>query len=141
MRFITVCQPYAEMLARGPDVKPVENRTWATLYRGPLAIHAGKSQSWLDPQDIARYPGMVFGAVVAVGRLVACLSYDDAWPLRLEHLHHHEETNGPFCLVIEGMRRLEKPVVCRGAQGLWVPIVEERSRVMREIEAQIGEVT
>ena len=36
---ITIRQPYAELIARG--VKRVENRTWSSKYRGPLAIHAG----------------------------------------------------------------------------------------------------
>ena len=37
---LTVRQPWAWLLTHG--VKPVENRTWKTSYRGPLLIHAGK---------------------------------------------------------------------------------------------------
>jgi hypothetical protein len=42
---LTICQPYAELIARGEKV--IENRTWPTSYRGPLLIHAGKSREWL----------------------------------------------------------------------------------------------
>jgi hypothetical protein len=42
-KVLTVCQPYAEMIACGH--KPVENRVWWTFYRGPLLIHAGKSRA------------------------------------------------------------------------------------------------
>lgn len=41
---LTVRQPWAWAIARGH--KPIENRTWSTTYRGPLAIHAAKK--WDD---------------------------------------------------------------------------------------------
>ena len=44
MKAITIWQPWAELIARG--VKLVENRTWRTHYRGPVAIHAGLSNKW-----------------------------------------------------------------------------------------------
>lgn len=121
VKALTVCQPYAEMLARGPAVKPAENRTWSTSYRGVLWIHAGRSRSWMDYEDETTYPGMVFGAIVAVARLAACLHIDAAWPDEYAHVKVHEETNGPWCWIPADMRRLARPVYCRGAQGLWVP--------------------
>jgi len=45
MKAVTIYQPYAELIARGE--KRVENRSWRTDYRGPLAIHAGCSRAWL----------------------------------------------------------------------------------------------
>lgn len=41
MRALTLHQPWATAVALG--VKTVETRSWATSYRGPLAIHAGTS--------------------------------------------------------------------------------------------------
>lgn len=40
MKCLSVRQPWAWCLANGQ--KPVENRTWKTNYRGPLAIHAAQ---------------------------------------------------------------------------------------------------
>ena len=40
-RALTVKQPWASLLVAG--IKTVENRTWTTKYRGPLAIHAALS--------------------------------------------------------------------------------------------------
>lgn len=40
MRAISVRQPWAALIVHG--IKPVENRTWTTTYRGPVLIHAGK---------------------------------------------------------------------------------------------------
>lgn len=39
-RALTIHQPWATLIARG--LKDVENRTWATPWRGTLFIHAGK---------------------------------------------------------------------------------------------------
>ena len=38
MRALTVRQPYALLIVDG--IKPIENRTWSTPYRGALLIHA-----------------------------------------------------------------------------------------------------
>ena len=40
MKALTVRQPWASLIAAG--VKTIETRSWATSFRGPLAIHAGK---------------------------------------------------------------------------------------------------
>lgn len=126
MRALTVCQPYAEMIAQGGDLKPIENRTWETSYRGPLLIHAGKSRDWLEPGDETDYPRMVFGAFVAVGDLVACLFRDGPlpWPKRYAHLYDHEHANGPVCWILDQVWRLPEPIPCAGKQGLWIPTTE-----------------
>lgn len=132
MKALTICQPYAHLIALGE--KRVENREWATTYRGPLLIHAGKSRAWLDIEvDAERgkhdYPTLIplaemaFGAIVAHANLVACLhidriregKYDDVYPW----LRQHEHTNGTWCWVLDSVRRLHEPVPCSGAQGLW----------------------
>ncbi len=40
MKAITIWQPWASLLACG--AKQYETRSWATSYRGPIAIHAAK---------------------------------------------------------------------------------------------------
>lgn len=125
MKALTICQPYAELIVRGD--KPIENRTWPTAYRGPLVIHAGKSRAWLgdDDEDAALYAvdtrAIPFGAIVGVARLVACLKIDDVspWPNRWRHLRDHEHAHGPWCWVLEDIKRAAQPIPCRGAQGLW----------------------
>lgn len=46
MRIITLHQPWASLVALG--LKQYETRSWATKYRGKLAIHAGKKVCTLD---------------------------------------------------------------------------------------------
>lgn len=129
MKALTICQPYAELIARGE--KLIENRSWPTSYRGPLAIHAGKSLQWFDDDNHpkANYgikrEAVPFGAVVAVADLIGCLRVAQLPP----ELRSSEHANGPWCWVLENVIRLD-PVPCRGAQGLWEwePTVSEASR-------------
>lgn len=118
MKALTVCQPYAELIARGE--KWIENRTWPTSYRGLLAIHAGKSREWLgvDDEDAAEYgvdvKAIAFGAIVAVARLVDCRRFEDL----TDEMRMHTHANGPWCWVLRDVYRVE-PMPIRGAQGLW----------------------
>jgi hypothetical protein len=114
MKALTICQPYAELIARGDKV--IENRTWPTSLRGRIVIHAGKSRDWMDhPDDEDEYPGMAFGAVVATAELYDCVRVE-----RLPaHLRDNEHANGPWCWLLRDIRRLPSPIPINGARGLW----------------------
>jgi hypothetical protein len=109
---LTICQPYAELIRRGD--KAIENRTWPTSYRGPLAIHAGKNRSWLEEGDEAQYPDMAFGAVVATAELYDCVR----WEQLPDDLKENEHASGPWCWLLRNVIPIE-PVPAKGAQGLW----------------------
>lgn len=113
MKALTICQPYADMIARGEKI--IENRSWPTLHRGHLAIHAGKSRAWMDDEDASTRPNMAFGAVVAIARLVDCV--------RVTELHgelkDREDASGPWCWILEDVTAFPTPIPARGAQGLW----------------------
>lgn len=137
-RAITIIQPYAHLIQIGE--KPIENRTWETTYRGPLMIHAGKSREWLEPEDLANHPTMVFGAIVATARLVVCLpkpspvvtSWNrERWG-RYGHLIEHAHAHGPWCWLLADVQPLATPVPYRGMQGLWTP----PASLVAEVEAQ-----
>lgn len=120
MKALTICQPYAELIARGD--KPIENRTWPTSYRGPLVIHAGKSRDWLNGEKWE--DALPFGAMVATATLVECLhlNHPDGgqnWPDCWRSLARHEHANGPWCWILAGVQRLPEPIPYRGMQGLW----------------------
>lgn len=128
VKALTVCQPYAEFIAKG--AKQIENRTWPTSYRGLLLIHAGKSRAWFDGPTSQPW---VFGAVVAVARIAECLRLDHAWRDR-EALRSNPHALGPWCWFLEDVRRVPNPVSARGAQGLWMPTRE----ILDAVGLQIG---
>lgn len=127
MKAITISQPYASLIASGE--KWVENRTWATSYRGPLAIHAGKGTQYLTRRQLADF---TVGAIVATCDLVACVELDsiredtttecnqlEVVGISREQLLAHEHAEGPWCWVLSEMRIVSEPVRITGKQGLW----------------------
>lgn len=125
MKALTICQPYPRLIIVGE--KHVENRTWSTSYRGPLAIHAGKSRLYLTDDDEAAAAAssdpLIFGAVVALCSLADCVHvstiYSGQLDERFPQLRDRAHCYGPFCWVLEGVRRLATPLPWRGAQGLF----------------------
>ena len=125
MKAVTICQPYPRLILIGE--KHVENRSWPTHYRGPLAIHAGKSRKWLGDydEDDANRAGdpLVFGAIVGVCTLADCVRIEDIeaglLDARFPQLANREHCHGPWCWVLTDVRGLPSPVPWRGAQGLF----------------------
>lgn len=121
---LTISQPYASLIADGE--KWIENRRWETKYRGPLAIHAGKGTQYLDSAELARHYS---SGVLAVCQLSACFRLADldrlgeqlaTVGLTVEAVRQHEYTEGPWCWLLQNVRRLRASCPCRGAQGLWL---------------------
>src|SRR3990167_7355801 len=111
MRALTICQPYAHLIVMGE--KRVENRTWPTRYRGPLAIHAGKSLAWMDGERPSA--DMAFGAIVGVVDLIDCVALDVAESMAMACKKYpwfvgHEHVEGPFCFVLDNVRRFDLPM-------------------------------
>lgn len=131
MKALTIRQPWAWAIAAGH--KPVENRTWTTRYRGPLAIHA--AQAWDENGELymARWlikpPWWPLGAInqkpptgvfVAVADLIdihraaviqpCCLDWGQV-PASADDMWFHWR--------LDNVRPLSQPVAGTGRQGLW----------------------
>jgi hypothetical protein len=82
MKILSVRQPWASLIAQG--IKTIENRSWATPYRGPVMIHASKAAPTEDillyTQRILRATGrelpaqLPTGGIVGIVDLTACLT-------------------------------------------------------------------
>lgn len=126
MKALTICQPFAHLICLPDDddrAKRIENRTWETMYRGPILIHAGKSKAWLEDDNFGiPLDEMVFGAIVGVANLADCFhvqhSYEAACRRR-PWIAGHKWVGGPFCFVLSEVRRFETPIPYRGAQGFF----------------------
>lgn len=81
MKAITLYQPWASLLACGE--KKYETRSWATRYRGKIAIHAGKKLITDNiPNEIHnalcwkggfnKYKELPLGCIIAIAELVEC---------------------------------------------------------------------
>lgn len=53
MKALSIRQPWAWLITMG--YKPVENPTWETLYRGPVAIHASQGMTRDEYDECAAF--------------------------------------------------------------------------------------
>lgn len=120
MKCISIRQPWPWLITMG--YKPVENRTWETRHRGPVAIHASQMMTRADydacvlflisdpalrhiadalpaPEDLPR------GGIVGRAELVACT-----------RMHESPFFVGPFGHVLHSAKPLPFQA-CKGALG------------------------
>ena len=127
MKALTLTQPWASLVALG--FKRVETRSWATRYRGPLAIHAAKGfPAWArqfaeEERAIGRLPARLpFGAVICTVELIGCCPAQDV-ALEVSGLERHlgDFTWGRWAWLFEpeSLRVLEEPIAAKGSLGLW----------------------
>ena len=132
IRALSLHQPWASLIAW--ELKHFETRSWRTPYRGLLAIHAAKHCDLEDEElllsDLRSHTGnpdlpaakdLPRGAVVAVGRLVACHRMTPdliGRQSKIENMVGWWE-QGRYAWEIGQVRALESPIQARGYQGLW----------------------
>jgi len=121
MKAVTIRQPWAWAIAAGH--KRVENRTWRTSHRGPLAIHAAgardttvNASAWLQARGITPPAAgeLHYGAIVAVCELVDVLRYDQSPDLSDDPL-----ACGPYCWLLDNVQPLARPIPHRGWPALF----------------------
>lgn len=129
-RALTVKQPWASLLVAG--IKTIENRSWTTNYRGPLAIHAGqgvernaramieRSLGWpLAEDDVERYR---LGETLPAGAIVGVVELLDVVPVEQVTAPIDQPWRiGPYCWLVRPLREYAPREMPRlpGKLGLW----------------------
>lgn len=129
MRALTLWQPWATLIAIG--AKTMETRHWATAYRGPLLIHAGKTCApWQDDPPFARLvraaleaAGLDASAPLPAGSLLAVVTVAGCVPVELALPSPQERrfgnfTAGRYAWLLADVRPFD-PIAAPGKQGLW----------------------
>lgn len=137
MKAITIKQPWATLIALGE--KQFETRSWQTKYRGPIAIHAGKSvdkeaceDSWikdvLAEHGITSWKQLPTGVVLAAAELIDCHKVSlgvgsvvcTSGPI-IQGLEYYfgDYTEGRFAWELTNLRVLPEPVPAKGQLSLW----------------------
>jgi hypothetical protein len=162
MRALSIQQPWAWAIAQGK--KPVENRTWPTAYCGPVAIHASKkpdkdalgliaSRDRYSPlvKAVAWHtrlwapPEYVYGAILAVADLSGCHEWSECEDGAAEPDRGELRPCSPWAAkwqhhwVLGNVRRLARPVPCRGALGLWRLPDDAGKAVLRQLDEEAGD--
>ena len=126
MKAIVIKQPFASAIILGK--KTVENRTWPTKYRGPLAIVAGRSKEylkldWSDDLPGIEVPNLPRGFIIGTVELVDCVEFgkahaSDPWAC------------GPWCFLLTNAKQLSKPIPIVGKLGIY-PLPDDISKSLR----------
>jgi len=116
--------------------KRIETRSWPTLYRGPLGIHAGKYL----PQNVEErrcYESLLrqsralfdmtlsdlpYGAMVATAILTDCIKMDEEYVESMQGTREFELgwfAPGRYAFVLADIVQFSKPTPIGGKQGLW----------------------
>src|SRR5579875_1139448 len=158
LKALSLTQPWASLV--WCSAKRIETRSWHTLWRGELAIHAAKvfpadCQQICSVEPFARVLrrfGLVYdvetrqgkatrlglptGAIVAVCKLSGCVATEEL--LELGVVPDLERALGDFSprrygFLLEEIQPLYEPVVCRGSLQIW----DVDREVEEEVRAQV----
>lgn len=137
MKALTIKQPWASLIML--HGKNVENRSWATSFRGHVAIHSSSKHSWDEFQSAAellkeRDCGVApdwnkgklsyLGAILGTAEIYDCVQNSDSpWFF------------GPYGFLLRDVRVLKGPIYCKGKLGFWD--VEESIEQM--IASELGD--
>lgn len=140
IKALTLHQPWASLIAIGS--KCVETRSWPTHYRGPLAIHAGKTS--INPDRImwaTEYLSISYSDPkrLPLGQVVALATLADVQPITEASTPDEPErffgdyTPGRFAWYLEDVRPLTLPIAAKGGRRFWEwDIVEAMARAAHE---------
>jgi activating signal cointegrator 1 len=142
MKAVSLIQPFATLVAI--RAKTYETRSWATGYRGPLAIHASSTfpvwarqlvndepfLSVLAEQWQAVEAGFPLGMIIATCQLVACVRTDDVRDsLSERELAFGDYGIGRWVWRLAEVARLPEPLPAKGRLGLWTVPADIAARI------------
>lgn len=139
VKALSLWQPWAALIQLREQ--EYETRSWYTLYRGKLVIHAGLSRAglsetqhdWrigevLKQHGITDFNALLFGYALVVCDLVDCI------PTQKVFIHQRKFGNfqpGRFAFKLANVQVFPEPIKCQGAPGLWdwtLPLPEGLTR-------------
>lgn len=97
MKALSIRQPFAHLILIG--VKRIENRKWPTLYRGPLAIHAGARWHERPVEEIEKHFQVKVPDDLPTGGIVGVVDLVD-----VIQQSNDRSFEGPFGFVLENPR-------------------------------------
>ncbi len=136
MRALSIRQPWAWLIVNG--YKDIENRDWATNYRGRVYVHAGKKPDGANANETRHIVGGIMQDLRYMGLMEAHSTVWDVVHLRKNRYAQHygaivgEVTItdcvtdsdsdwfvGDYGFVLTDPKAYDKPIPCRGQLGLF----------------------
>jgi tetratricopeptide (TPR) repeat protein len=128
MKCLAVQQPWAWAICAG--FKRVENRTWQTPYRGPVAVVASGKKA-PGTRAVASFSGDLPADTLAYGAVIGTAELTDVVPLSAA-VEGDPHACGPFCWVFDRPQLFQTPVPTTARLRLYDPKPEEAGRIAAE---------
>jgi len=116
MKCLSIRQPWAWLVCVG--AKTIENRSWATTYRGVIAIHAGGYTKAVDElvsggatKSAVKRGLFSFGAIIGIVEIYNVLPICDS-------MRHDPWAEGPYCLMLQNAGLFSDPIPHKGRVNL-----------------------
>jgi hypothetical protein len=120
---LSIRQPYAWLICQG--YKDVENRNWATNFRGRIYVHAGVSKIYLKDAEndmvkrlsgsqladyLANINSLTFGAIIGEVDIIDCVSESTSpW------------FTGKYGFLLGNPILYDHPILCKGMLNFFTP--------------------
>lgn len=118
MKALSFKQPWGTLVVMG--IKPIDNRSWSSSYRGPLLVHASKNwdkegAEWIVDQ-FPDLKGLIYVSTHLMGKLIGRVKMIDC-----VKQHHSPWFFGPYGFLFEDPYEFprEEAIPYRGHQRMF----------------------
>lgn len=139
--------PHAQHInSRLDQVNPSECGKFDLLFASPECTHHSRARGGKPTSDQQRSGAWDLMRWVEYHRpSYSKFHNDSAVRTRWPWLHAHQHVEGPYCFVLTNVRRLLRPILYTGAQGLFDVVPSTADEVSRQLKhnefVSMGEVT
>lgn len=126
MKVLTIREPWATLIK--DNIKKIETRSWKTLYRGELYIHAGmlNSNKKIESKELLELIKDIhlnYGYIICKCNLVDCIYMDEEFVNKIkedkiEFTCGNYEI-GRYAWILDNIEVLEMPIKTKGRLSIW----------------------
>lgn len=143
MKALSIKQPWAGLIIEG--IKTVENRSWYTMYRGPLVICAtqapNKKAMLAMQKELGKLPEIcqINGAILGIVTLAGLAHLAEDGVVETDHPNLNVDIindwwdDSQVAFILESPRKLATPIPIKGRLGLF----NLEPEIIKEIKSHI----
>lgn len=127
MKVLSITEPWATLIKE--NIKKIETRSWKTLYRGELYIHASSTKMAKETKgnkelmNLIKNKDLNFGTIICKCQLVDCIYMDEKFLKEVKTNHQEyicgEYSLGRYAWILKNIEVLDHPIKVKGHLGLW----------------------
>lgn len=144
MKVLSLTEPCATLIKE--KKKQVETRSWKTVYRGKIYIHASKTKIPKEWQDNKEFMALVEDIPLNFGNIICSCILKDCIYMTKEYVENMKKSNhqeyicgkyeeGRYAWILEDIKVLKTPIKVNGQLNIWNYYNEyEVMKLMDDIE-------